>query len=165
MTEWRTAAFDLYKSNSPNLFAKCVTWSRLSLAPPEEVGRPVSQWGPIGWFRETASLRPIEVITQSWLKARGFSYERLTIERGNENVSDPQAHFRNRFHVARRDKIRFFVEDDIEKASKLAFLCDVVFLIDHPYNRPANHPGVTLPNNIIRCSSWDEIHRHIRRLS
>jgi len=57
------------------------------------------------------------------------------IEQGHEDVADPQGRFRNRFYVARKKGIRFFVEDDLEKAIKLAYICDVVFLLDHPYNR------------------------------
>ena len=105
---------------------------------------------------------PLEAITRAWLKAKGFEFDGLTVEKGNENVADPQAHFHNRFYVAREKKMRFFVEDDAEKAAKLAHICDVVFLLEQPYNA---NPRVTLPNNIIRCSTWDEIHRQIRTLS
>jgi len=106
------------------------------------------------------ALEPIDVITITWLSENGFEYDELTIEQGSEDVSDPQGEFRNRFYISRKRKLRFFVEDDAEKASKLAYICDVVFLLDQPYNRDG-----PLPRNIIRVSSWDEIYRWIRKLS
>ena len=74
----------------------------------------------------------------------------------------PGGGVRNRFNIARKKKMRFFVEDDAEKAAKLAFICDVVFLLEQPYNR---EPAFIIPNNVIRCETWDEIYGHVRRLS
>ena len=62
----------------------------------------------------------------------------------------------------RKGKIRFFVEDDAEKAAKLAYVCDVVLLLDQPYN---TSPSAPLPGNVIRVRSWDEIYQKIRTLS
>lgn len=105
-------------------------------------------------------LKPIDIITKCWLQQYGIEYDKLTIERGSEDVSDPQGHFRNRFYISRKKKLRFFVEDDHEKASKLAYICDLVFLMEHPYNVDKE-----LPDNVIRVKSWDEIYYYIRRLS
>ena len=105
-------------------------------------------------------LKPIDIITKCWLQQYGIEYDKLTIERGSEDVSDPQGHFRNRFYISRKKKLRFFVEDDHRKASKLAYICDLVFLMDHPYNIHKE-----LSDNVIRVKSWDEIYYHIRRLS
>ena len=58
--------------------------------------------------------------------------------------------------------MRFFEEDDAEKASKLAYICDIVFLLEQPYNR---NPPVSLPDNVIRCQNWDEIYKQVRILS
>lgn len=165
MTSWRSAAMKIFDETNPGWFAKVRCWIRLSLAAPEVRGMPIRRGGPVGIIRSWTSLRPIDVITRAWLKKNRFEFDGLTIERGNENVADPQGHSRNRFHVARRDKFRFFVEDDLEKASKLAFICDVVFLIDQTYNQQAGHPEITVPDNIIRCHSWDEVYKHIRRLT
>jgi len=105
-------------------------------------------------------LKPIDIITKCWLRENWIEYDKLTIERGSEDVSDPQGHFRNRFYISRKKKIRFFVEDHPEKAGKLAYICDLVFLMEHPYNK-----NKKLPNNVLRVRSWDEIYYNIRRLS
>lgn len=129
-----------------------------------------------GWVRSRLGCSPMDQITKSWLRLNGISYDRLTIEQGNEDVSDPQGHFRNRFYISRKKRIRFFVEDDSEKASKLAYICDIVFLLEQPYNRESRDECLEcekeckqvkkhMPNNVIRVKSWDEIYRHIRRLS
>lgn len=78
----------------------------------------------------------INRITFLWLKYYGIEYDDLKVEKGNEDVADPRGHFRNRFQLSRKKRIKFFVEDDLEKATKLAFICDVVFLFAHPYNHP-----------------------------
>jgi hypothetical protein len=39
-----------------------------------------------------------------------------------------------RVQVAQNHALKFFVEDDWESAYRLAFICDIVFLIRHPYN-------------------------------
>ena len=105
--------------------------------------------------------KPIDQITRLWLKERGLKYDKLIIEKGNEDVPDPRGHIRNRFFKSREYKIKYFVEDDLEKAVKLAYICDVVFLLDQPYNQVLNK----VPSNIICVKSWDEIHRQIRKLS
>ena len=113
------------------------------------------------------ALRPIDVITRCWLSKNGIEYDKLVIERGSEDVADPQGEFENRFYVSRKRKLRFFVEDDAEKATKLAYICDVVFLLNQPYNQSRNLPREVrdLPGNIVRVQSWEQIYRWIRRLS
>jgi len=115
---------------------------------------------------------PLKTITKKWLKKHGFLYDRFIFEKGNDFSSDPRGKFRNRFSIARKKKIRFFVEDDIEKATKLSYVCDVVFLFSHPYNEfHTNQPPRVgqliqgLPSNVIRVRSWSEIYQEIRRLS
>jgi hypothetical protein len=72
--------------------------------------------------------------------------------------------------------LRYFVEDDIEKAEKLAYICDVVFLVEHPYNTgfekqcescnyECKREKIDLPNNVRTVKSWDEIYKRIRLLS
>ena len=103
----------------------------------------------------------------------GIQLHKLVVEKGNENNADPSGPKRNRFVLARKREIRFFVEDDWEKACKLAFICDVVFLIVHPYNRAKSWNSQKhatdvikgeLPGNIIRVETWNEIYRWIRQL-
>lgn len=118
---------------------------------------------PFHWKRLKTGITPIARITRDWLKYHGYEYDDLIIEKASEDVSDPQAHLVNRFYISRQKGIRFFVEDILEKAEKLAYICDVVFLFDHPYNR--NPEGKKLPSNIVRVTSWEEIYRRIRSLS
>jgi len=119
---------------------------------------------------------PIEHLTKCWLRLNNLNWDKLTIERGNDDVADPQGHFRNRFYIARKKLIKFFVEDDLEKAVKLAYICDVVFLLDHPYNQnlPDKCKGCGydckldekyVPDNVKRVKSWDDIYKCIRMLS
>ena len=86
-------------------------------------------------------------------------HHRLIIERGNTHTADRKALTRNRFEIARRHKIRLFVEDDLPKARKLAESCEVVFLIDQPYNQcdPSS-----LPSNILRVKSWKDVYAKVR---
>ncbi|MEW5815103.1 MAG: hypothetical protein AB1798_06865 [Spirochaetota bacterium] len=116
-------------------------------------------------FDRFKSVRLIRRLTILWLRHYGFKYDNLVIEKGNEDITDPRGNFRNRFQLSRKKKIRFFVEDDLEKAVKLSFICDVVFLIAHPYNESARFGGTSIPSNIVRVKSWNAIYRHIRRLS
>jgi len=61
------------------------------------------------------------------------------------------------------EKLRIRNIPDLEKAIKLAHICDIVILYDQPYNR--NPEGREIPANIIRVKSWDEVYRVIRNLS
>lgn len=115
---------------------------------------------------------PIRCITKEWLKRNNFLYDKIYFENGNDNSSDPKVHIKNRFFLARKKKIRFFVEDDIEKAIKLSFICDIVFLLNHPYNSPnselsdeINTFRSSTPHNIVRVNNWIEIYQLIRRFS
>jgi uncharacterized HAD superfamily protein len=132
--------------------------------PPRFLGRIkhlYSAYGMLNKLRLTLPrplrLRPIDVITRCWLNSNGFVYDDLMIERGSVMVSDPKGKFRNRYVVARKRKFRFFVEDYPEQAAKLAYVCDIVFLLKQPYNRTQK-----LPDNVIRVDSWEEIFRNVR---
>ena len=115
---------------------------------------------------------PIEIITKKWLKEKNIPYDKIFFEKGNVYSSDSNILFKNRFYISSQKNIRFFVEDDIEKAIKLSFICDVVFLISQPYNEyyddlPEKYKEIrknqNLLPNIIRVKDWDEIYRYIRR--
>jgi uncharacterized HAD superfamily protein len=103
----------------------------------------------------------INRFTSLWLKRYEFKFDSLVIEKGHEDVADPRGHFKNRFQISRKKKIKFFVEDDLEKAIKLAYICDAVLLFDHPYNKEEGE----IPGNIIRVKSWNELYKTIRKLS
>lgn len=103
--------------------------------------------------------RLILSITKKWLRSNKISYDKLIIERGNTNTIDPLIRTRNRFLIAREKMLRIFIEDDLTKAKRLSNFCEVVFLIDHPYNQ-----AESLPKNLIRVRSWREIQDHIKHL-
>lgn len=164
-TSWRESALALLNASGDfSRLSRLVNRARLWLWPLESNNSLQARWRPgalLNWARSKVGMSPMKSITTAWLLRHELPYDTLTIEQGNENVSDPGGDFRNRFYIARERKIRFFVEDDAEKAAKLAFICDVVFLLEQPYNQK---PVVSLPRNVRRCSSWDEIHKRVRRL-
>ena len=115
----------------------------------------------------------IRYITRYWLRSRGIAFDSLLVERGNENIVYARGRYENRFNYARRKRIRFFVEDDWIKAIKLSYVCDVVFLIDHPYNQAAEsdhskHSDASiigkLPANVVRVTSWLELKKILSQL-
>ena len=150
-------------------------WANASKAYVRQVGQNNPWWsGLLAWFRSIGQVFPYRVlrlqtlfrrddyidrITKAWLEEHGFQYDRIMIEKGSEEAADPSSHIINRFYACRMKSIRYFVEDDLIKAKKLAFICDVVFLIDHPYNQADG-----LPANVIRVRSWDEILQHMREI-
>jgi hypothetical protein len=115
----------------------------------------------------------IRFITKYWLRANGIAYDSLLVEKGNENIVYSRGRYENRFNYAKRKKIKFFVEDEWVKAIKLSYICDLVFLIAHPYNlgtegNPLRHENETiigrLPSNIMRVDSWSSLKKAITQL-
>jgi uncharacterized HAD superfamily protein len=100
----------------------------------------------------------IRALTKAWLGQHGIPYNRLVIERGNVHTTDRRIRVNNRFTISEREEIRLFVEDDLFKARKLAHICEVVFLLDQPYNQ-AND----LPKNVVRVQLWEQIYEFIRQ--
>ncbi len=151
-------------------------WADLSRKYIRGVFRDRPWWGHIlSWFRSIGQVFPyrilrlktllhrqewIDRITTAWLDKYGFQYDKIMIEKGSEDAADASSHIINRFYACRTKTIKYFVEDDLLNAKKLAFICDVVFLFDQPYNQTEQ-----LPANIIRVHSWYEIHRHMREIS
>jgi uncharacterized HAD superfamily protein len=109
----------------------------------------------VNWLRRWAMRR----ITKRWLKSHRIVYDRLLVEHGNVHMTYPAGVTKNRFVIAQKKQIRIFVEDDLAKAAKLSGICDIVFLLAHGYNEADEG---SLPANVIRLSSWDEIFRCIR---
>ena len=114
----------------------------------------IERLGIPGWIRG----RLMSKITRRWLGRHAFKYDKLIVERGNTNTVDPVLLTRNRFLISKEKMIRAFVEDDFDKAKKLADICEVVFLMDHPYNQG------TVPMNVIRVQSWQEVYDFLRRV-
>jgi uncharacterized HAD superfamily protein len=131
-------------------------WPDVIPLSPIDRTKTLSQWKIFG-----GSKKGVEQITRQWLAQKEIKYDKLIIEKGNENLSDPQGHVKNRFFESRKRRIKFFIEDDLEKAIKLAYICEVVFLVDQPYNQFMGEE----PHNLIRVKSWDEIFKKIRAIS
>src|SRR5262249_37411324 len=100
----------------------------------------------------------IHALTAKWLYINGIGYDKLVVERGNVHTAGPKLLSRNRFAFSERREIRIFVEDDLFKAIKLSNICEVVFLIDHPYNQAA-----ALPRNVVRVNGWKCVYEYIRQ--
>jgi len=114
-------------------------------------------------------IDPVKQLTKEWLRKHEFIYDRLIFEKGNDYTAFPQGQMKNRFQVSRKQKIRFFVEDDLEKAIKMSFISDVVFLINHPYNladgklsQEVNDFRTNIPSNIVRVDDWQKIYSLMR---
>lgn len=117
-------------------------------------------WKKKYWLNDLIS------ITKTWLSQNGYSYDQLVIERGNEYsvyyrpfvlLKRYIVRYKNRYQLSRSRHIKIFVEDRIENAVKLGTICEIVFLIDAPYNQNLP-PGYTeLPKNILRIKEWKEI--------
>jgi uncharacterized HAD superfamily protein len=101
----------------------------------------------------------INYMTGVWLIKNNISYNKLIIEKGNEHQAAPRSNLKNRFQVSRKKKIKFFIEDDLDKAINLSFICDFVFLIKQPYNNCDN-----MPSNIIVVNDWNDLYKNIKKL-
>jgi len=115
---------------------------------------------------------PLKKITKEWLNRKKIHHHKFILEKGNDFSCDPRSKFKNRYNIARKKRIRFFVEDDIDKAKKLSHLCDIVFLFEQPYNSynsllpyKLNRGRLYLPSNILRVTSWNDIYQQLRKLS
>ena len=148
---WRSAANEMLKRSNAKVCARI--WVYLATR----------------WNYRTS----IKYITKYWLLHHRVMFDSLLVERGNENIVYSRGRYENRFNYAKKKRIKFFVEDDWIKAVKLSYICDVVFLIDHPYNRAlaqselkhANHSIIgRLPANVVRVESWVELKRIIGQL-
>lgn len=116
----------------------------------------------------SAQRRLMRRHTKQWLDANGFTYQKLYLDKGSDAAYEPDVAQVNRFEVARKRDIRYFVEDYLKKAVKLSYICDVVFLISHPYNQPheslgpaENRRRSNLPDNLVRVTSWNDIYQYL----
>ncbi len=104
----------------------------------------------------------IKKITKKWLKDHHINYDEIYFEHGNVDIPITlnQALHKSRFSYASNRRLKFFVEDEIDKAIKLSHICKYVFLIDHLYNQDKN-----IPVNVIRVASWEEIYEYLKILN
>ena len=112
--------------------------------------------------------KDIAKITQKWLRLNGIKYNKLIVENNYKKG--------NRFVDAQRGMIRFFVEDDLMKAKRLANYCDLIFLIRQPYNRKeTNEENISknwkeigdseVPKNVLYVDGWNDIFKYIKELN
>ena len=160
--EWRDAALREYKESHfvlPEMLNKTMQHRRLHAYMEKAINKVMlARMAATNAKNPLFGIKPIDLMTKCWLRKHGIEFDAITIEKGSEFVADPQGHFKNRFYISRKKKIRFFVEDDAEKANKLAYICDIVFLVRQPYNKYQK-----LPNNVVRVGSWDELYRQVRK--
>ncbi len=115
------------------------------------------------WIRvELGFVKPLHAITKIWLRANGFFPQRVFFESNSRKVANFGASVSNRFAEATKRQIRIFVEDNLENANRLSPICDVVFLMDHPYNHGDERKTL---GNVLRVASWDEVYNKIRSFS
>ena len=100
----------------------------------------------------------IRGITRNWLKNNQIPFDKLYVEKGNIYITEAGILDRNRFSISAKKKINIFVEDDLYKAIKLSRICELVFLIEHPYNKT----DIILPNNLIKVEDWTQIYKYLR---
>jgi uncharacterized HAD superfamily protein len=121
-------------------------------------------------YNQNLKFKAITLITKKWLKKHKISYNSLLVEKAAIDVESirfnflgiPRSNYKNRFYYSRKESYRYFIEDDLKNAVKLAANCEYVFLINHPYNQYPNDGS--FPNNIIRVNNWIEIREKIREL-
>lgn len=107
-------------------------------------------------FRKNSA---IDNITMAWLEQNHIEYDRLMVEKGSEHISNLSSNLYNRFLASKIVPIRYFVEDDLLNAGKLAYICDFVFLINQPYNQSDQ-----LLANVIRVDGWEDIYEWMKKL-
>jgi hypothetical protein len=91
--------------------------------------------------------------------AARLAYSKLVVEKGKRQHDTSRHSEAEPLHVRGAQADPVFVEDDLFKARKLSEICEIVFLIDHPYNKA---PEDSLPKNLVRVASWQEIYRFVR---
>jgi len=138
--------------------------------------RPWPQYKPYGKLinkKDNLWGKKLTKITEDWLKNKHIGYNSLYIEKNSIDVSKrsfsiwglshkaSKNSFKNRFYITANCAYRYFVEDDIDNAIKLAINCEYVFLVNQPYNQ---RDDKELPNNIIRVHNWPEIKSKIKEL-
>jgi uncharacterized HAD superfamily protein len=125
-------------------------WPEERYFPKDKINEYIYKWYLVDLNWRTKGLA-IKKLTKEWLKNNNVPYDKLTIESGSEDTPNPKFFLKNRFQYARRGNYSIFVEDEVEKAKKLAQICDIVFLINQPYNQGDD---LILEKNIIRVGGW-----------
>ncbi len=100
------------------------------------------------WLARWISSRAMIGLTRGWLEENEIPYDSVTVEKNASRVES------KRLREAKRGRFHYFVEDDAKSAVSLAPHCELVFLIDKPYNA---QPETPLPDKVVRVESWEDI--------
>lgn len=92
------------------------------------------------WVLPNAELQSL---TRDWLTTNQIEFDNLNFDNKRST----------RINKAQSMKIKYFIEDDLDKAEKLCAICKAVFLVDYKYNQVAD----VLPYNLIRIQNLSEI--------
>ena len=134
-------------------------WPIKKRFPADDAGKKEyeKKWSNISFLFRLNKGAAIKKITKNWLNKNGIYFDKLTIEKSSIYQYYPKSFKVNRFQRARKRQFKIFVEDEFEKAERLSKFCDIVFLIDHPYNRLESKN-----KNIIRVQDWNELYRIVK---
>ena len=132
-------------------------WPEEKTFPPNRVEEYKEKWHKVemGWRRKGKAIKKV---TKDWLKKHEIQYDKITIESGSEYTPNPRMWSKSRFQSARKGNYAYFVEDELPKAKKLAEFCDIVFLLDQPYNQSGENNEEKI-KNMIRVKDWEEIYQ------
>mgnify|MGYP000271029133 CR=1 FL=1 len=125
---------------------------------------PIIKCLKVGWLFRRKGCHA-RALTKRWLTFHQFPIDRLFVETRRDEIFSRHKPAYNRIFKAKLNpRVQFFVEDDLVNAIKLSDHCELVFLINHPYNQSLapydelKTHGKELPKNVIRVNSWGEIH-------
>jgi len=133
-------------------------WPEEKTFPSDKKEKYILKWQAIthSWRRNGLAIRKA---TKKWLNKNDIPFDKITIENGSVYTPNPKSFTKNRYQRARKKNIHIFVEDQISNAVRLAQFCNVVFLIDHPYNRDDDE---NISKNIIRVQNWEQLYLFIK---
>ena len=123
-------------------------------------------WGEVITNGKKIKYFDIKNITEEWLSNNNIIINKIFYEKGNLHnpATQDETMYENRIYLSKKYKIKYFVEDDLQKAIVLANICKAVFLIDHIYNQNIDLPFHQLPHNVIRVNGWEEIYEYLKHL-
>lgn len=121
----------------------------------KSVGESLKQLSESGWRIVLVTDRfwyaEIQDDTVEWLREHDIPFDSVSFVRKADKAT-----------FARKFRIKFFIEDQLSNANRLARVCDRVFLIDRPYNQGSTFRSVTRVSNLaeaILCLASDQAKR------
>lgn len=97
-----------------------------------------------GWKIHVITFRPwhdnLGLQTERWLESNGYNYDTVHLSEDHDKTQ-----------YVHKLGINVFVEDRKESAELMSNVCDVVYLLDYPYNQGS------IRDKINRVKNWEEI--------